>query len=651
MASLAGGRLASARAPVADLVWQLDEPDAGPSRSSASPATTPGRSLAWVDRGVALIVALLGLGLAWFGARANRRTPAAIRWPELLGLALLLLGFVGATLTMTSVLPLHEHNSFIARSDCAIDDHCLEDPASAWNLTTLQVYGSLLSRVPYRAAALSGVSLACSVLVLVLLWALGRTLMRALGRPELGAVAGLSAVAVLACHPVAWRLAGAATFWPWALAWCLAGAVAGLWASGAVASSDRSTRAAGGLAWVVAAGCLAIACGGNFVLLTLGACLLAAPCCWSPAWSGEPAGQPWRAAGIRAVVIGLPALGVFALVATPDYVAGYARAFGESGLDDSITLAEMWRRFNPLLLDGRISTRVWTPALLLGLAWMWPGQAKGPRLHALRTLAPLVYAWLIPAAFLGLAAGEVIGSGYPVGFINHHWELCWTALWTGLGVAWIVGALEARAPLRALVGERLPAGLRWSKVLPVALVLLAALLGPRAREGWRMATGERVLERELLALEATFAELPAHDVLVIPPRMLEPTTDAPTQWDRLEVVFPAGFYAYAMRERGLEPAQIIELDRLAEHPPAPGARVLFYMGSSLRSFQPHEIEAGAVDDGLERPPLLRLRDEWTLEGVHEFVVRGEQHEAISQRLGADRRSELELGFYWLRRRE
>lgn len=645
------GRLADARAPVAELVWQLDEQDMPATTSSTSAA--PGRSLAWVDRGVAITLALLGLALAWFGGRAGRRTPAAIRWPELLGLLLLLLVFVGATLQFTSLLPLHEHNSFIARSDCAIDDLCLADPASAWNLTTLHVYGLVLSLVPYRAVALSGVSLACSVLVLVLLWALARTLMRALGRPELGAVAGLSAVAVLACHPVSWRLAGSASFWPWALAWSLAAALAGLWASQAVASEDRPTRSAGALAWVVAAGCLAIACGGNFVLLTLGACLPLAPCCWTPAWSSE-ADSRWRAALIRAGVLGVAAIGLFALVASADYVAGYARAFGESGLDDSVTLVEMWRRFNPLLLDGRISTRVWALPMLLSLAWLWPSAASRGRLHALRTLAPLVYAWLVPAAFLGLAAGEVVGSGYPVGFINHHWELCFTALWTGLGVAWIVDALERRRPLRSLLGrwgERLPAAMRWSVVLPTTLALVALLLGPRAIEGWRMATGERVLERELLALEAAFAQLPEHDVLVVPPRQLEPTTDAPTQWDPLEVVFPAGSYAHAMRERGLEPGQIIELDRLGSQPPVPGARVLFYMGSSLRSFQPHEIEAGAVDDGLERPPLLRLRDEWTLELVYEFVLRGEQHEAISQRLGADRRPELELGFYWLRRRD
>ena len=160
-----------------------------------------------------------------------------------------------------------------------------------------------------------------------------------------------------------------------------------------------------------------------------------------------------------------------------------------------------------------------------------------------------------------------------------------------------------------------------------------------------MATGENVLERELVALEQSFAVLPEHDLLVVAPRILAPLTDAPSQWDPLEVVFPVGAYEHAMRERGLEPALVVSVDGLPE--PRPGARILLYIGSNLRSFQPHEIAAGVVPDGLERPDVVRLRDAWTMEVVHEFVIRTEQHEAMSQRLAADRMAEIELGFYWL----
>ncbi|PRP93079.1 hypothetical protein ENSA5_45710 [Enhygromyxa salina] len=639
------GRIAEARAPVADQIWQVEEQPVVARAEDSGPAP---RSMVWADRGAAIGAALLGLGLAVFGASTRRDGPGAIRWSELCALALLLALFVGATLKFTVLLPLHEHNSFIARSDCAVEPRCTEDPAGAWNMTTMHVYGLVLSSLPYRASVLSAVSLVSSVVVLILLWALARVLMRALGRPELGAVAGLSAVAVLATHPVAWRLAGSATFWPWVIAWTFGAALAGLWASSACADEDRRTRIAGALAWIVAATCLAVACGGNFVLLTLGVGLGLGPLCWTRAWAGETS---WRAALLRLVIVGVPALGMFALVATQDYFAGYARAFAESGLDDSVRVGAMIRELNPLLLDRRISALVWAGPLVLALAWLWPSAgARRAWLDPLRTLLPLVYLWLVPAAFLGLAAAEVVGSGYPVGFINHHWELCFTALGAGLGVAWLVAELERRRPLDQLLGGRAPAWLSWSRAVPSALALLALGLGPRADEGWRFATGERVLERELVALEAAFAELPEHDVLIVPPRVLEPTTDAPSQWDPLEVVFPAGFYAHAMRERGLEPARVVSLDRMTELELRPGARVLLYLGSSLRSYQPHEIEAGAVDDGLERPPLLRVHDDWEFERAREFVVATAQHEAISQRLGADRQAEVELGFFWLRPR-
>jgi hypothetical protein len=259
-------------------------------------------------------------------------------------------------------------------------------------------------------------------------------------------------------------------------------------------------------------------------------------------------------------------------------------------------------------------------------------------------LVPLLYAWVIPCAFLGISAGEIIGSGYPVGFINHHWDLWLTALAAGLGTAFIVALLD-RHPLQGLI----PTSLSWSLALPSALVLLAALWGPRLDEGWKMATGERVLERELVALEAAFEQLPEHDLLIVAPQVLEPTTDAPTQWDPLEVLFPKGFYNAAMRARGLEPAQIVELDKLPE--PRPGPRVLLYVGSSLRSFQPHEIAAGAVPDDLDRPVLRAMHDAWEFEPVYEFVLETQQHPEISQRLGADRASEIGLGFYRLRPRD
>lgn len=627
------GRLAVTRAPVADLVWQVEEVS-GPPPAPDDLEVVRRRQGVWIDRGAALLAALLGLGLAGFGIWRARGRPEELRWPELSVLALLLLGFVGATLHFTSMLPLHEHNTFLARSDCAIDPDCTEPPGGAWSMTTMHVYGWLLSAIPYHARALAGVSLAISAVGLVLVWALGRTLMRALGRPQLGPVAGLTAAGVLAVHPIAWRLAGAETFWPWSILCMLAAALAGVWAGLAVAEDDRRTRIAGSLAWVVAAIFLALACGGNYVLLTLGACLGLGPACWTPAWRGR-AGS--RAAIVRLVLVGLPAFGLFAAIVSTDYVTGYLRSFSETGLHGTVTWDEMRRKFDPLLLDLRVSSPVWVLPMFASLAWLWP---KRDALAPLR-LVPLLYAWAIPCAFLGWSAGDVLGSGYPVGFINHHWDLWLSALAAGLGTAWIASQLE-RWPLPRL---------RWTHALPAALVLIAALWGPRVDQAWRMATGERVLDREIVALEAAFEQLPEHDLLIVAPQVLEPTTDAPTQWDPLEVLFPKGFYRHAMRARGLEPAPIIELDKLSEQPKKPGERILLYVGSSLRSFQPHEIESGAVSDDLDRPVLRAVHDAWHFEPAYEFVIQTEQHPAISQRLGADRVYELGLGFYWLSPRD
>jgi hypothetical protein len=612
-------RLASAREPVIEEVWQVEETgvqshDATPSRRTAGAV--------WIDRGAVIAAVVLGLALLGFAMRGRSASdPLRVGKWELLALLGLLGLFVAESAYETLLLPLHEHNSFIARSDCAIDERCVTDPAGAWSMTTMHGYGLLLELIPYRVGALSRLSLAVSVIMLVLVWGLTRRLAVELG---FSSAAGVIAVGVLASNPVIWRLSGAATFWPWTLSWTLAAALAGLWAARACASEHRRERLAGAAGWVLAAMSLAFAAAGNVVCLTLGACLVLGPLCWARA------GALWRT-----VWIGPIAVGVFALLVAPDVVQGYERAFGPTGIDDSLTVERMIEDFNPLLLDWRIVTPVWALACIgvvtLAVARrVRRGAARTPgaRGRALRLLAPIAYAYLVPAAYLGVAAHEVVGSGYPSGFINHHWELVFTAIAVGLALGWLMG-LHRRA---------------W--LVPAGLTVLALLLAPLAREGWRMALGENVLERELVALERSFAVLPEHDVLVVAPRVLAPLTDAPSQWDPLEVVFPVGAYEYAMRERGLEPALVVSLDRLPER--RPGERILLYVGSSLRSFQPHELAAGVVPDGLERPDVVRLRDQWTMEVVHEFAIRTEQHEAMSQRLAADRRGEIELGFYWLR---
>jgi hypothetical protein len=625
-------RLAEAREPWVETIWQVEE--TGVQSFEAATPSVRSPVAVWIDRGAAIAAVVLGLGLIGFARRhRSEGDPPRVSVVELAVLLGLLGLFVAASASVTQLLPLHEHNSFIARSDCAIDERCVDDPAAAWSMTTMHGYGLLLELIPYRVGMLARLSLGVSVIMLVLVWALARRLASELWAPALARTAGLGAVAVLASNPIVWRLSGAATFWPWALCWTLTAALAGLWAARACASEHRRVSLAGALAWVLAAISLAFAAAGNVVCLTLGAGLLLAPACWSRATS-------LRSALRRGAWIGPLAVAAFALVAAPDYLYGVERAFGLTGVGDLLTLNRITHDFNPLLLDPGLVTPVWALAGLAALAVavrVRRTDSSGPT-SRWRVLAPLAWAYVIPAAVLGVAAGDVIGSGYPVGFINHHWELVFTAIAVGLALAHLVDSLARLRPTVA-----------WAVLVPAVATAAALLLAPLAREGWRMATGERVLERELIALEQSFASLPEHDLLVVAPRVLEPLTDAPTQWDPLEVVFPVGCYEHAMRERGLEPALVVSIEQL-QSMRAEG-RILLYVGSSLRSFQPHEIAAGVVPDQLERPILARLRDQWALEVVHEFVIGTEQHEMISQRLAADRMAEIELGFYWLRRHE
>lgn len=644
-------QLERARAERVAQIWQIEERHDGPALELASPVEQ--RRARWaLDRALVLLTALLGVGLA-IAAWLRGDPRARPGWGELLALVGLVAAFVGASLRYTSMLPLHEHNSFLARSDCAIDPRCLEDPMAGWNLGSLNGYGLLLELLPhYEVHALASLSLGLSALALVLIWALARVLVRRLGHPESSAVAGLSAVAVWVCSPVAWRLASSASLWPYVIVCTLLAAWAAAWAGerGGDLEARPSDRVLAWLGWQLGALALVLASGGNFVLLILGACHGLAPLAWAGAWEleGEARTRSWR----RLVLAALPSLAVVAWLSYANLSAGLERTAGE-GVSDRLSLAWGLVHGDTLLVDARLGMRAWLPAFACVLAWIVPWKSW----RGLRLFAPLLYLWLVPAAFLVAAAGEVIGSGYPVGFINHHWELSFSALAVGLGMAWLVQALEQRWPQLAGLGAdegRAPSWarplLRWSRVVPLALAVLALRGGTRAQEAWTLATGSRVVERELVALERAFAELPPHELLILGPQLAEPILeDAQVNVDPLEVNFPLHIYAQTMRARGLEPARIVRLDRID---PGLLARLdqldaLIYVGSGLRSFQPHEIEAGAVPDSLERPELERLRETHALESVLEFGVESEQHEAISLRLGADRLGELELGFYRL----
>jgi hypothetical protein len=216
-----------------------------------------------------------------------------------------------------------------------------------------------------------------------------------------------------------------------------------------------------------------------------------------------------------------------------------------------------------------------------------------------------------------------------------------TAVLAGLGTTWATQWLARRWPA-ARQASRIPP-------LVTAAVVLGGVLGwAGMREGWRLATERRAVDRELAFISAALPRLPAHDVLVIGPDTLEPHDGLPREGDPIEVAFPLGEYRHVMRQRGLDAARTVALDHFDERQRADATIV--YVGTSLRSFQPHEIRAGAVRPSLERDPLLALRERYDLVPVVVTDLPTAQHEAVTMRLGADRVETIEVGFYWLRDR-
>lgn len=625
--------LARERDRLADTIWTIEDTGVASRPVVEDEALAPARERL-LDR-VVFVLGLLGglvaLGSEARGDRGERRL-ARFEWLALLAL----LGvFVAGSLLAVSPWPLHEHNSFVARADCAVDDRCVDDPVGAWGPTSLHVQGLVLigfglGQLGPWLSWLSHVGFVTSLVVIVLAWGLARRLVFALGLPQHARLAALAGAGLLCLHPVHWRLAMAASFWPLALLGVLAAALAGLWAS------EREHAPTRLLGWSVAAIAFALACGGNLVLLTLVPLALLAPACWTQHGFA-------RQALARAGLLALPSLALLGVLLASDVRYGWLRA------SESLAPTLEWRELlhvRPLVLDARVTALPWLVLALASLAWLFARArsrvAVQPRLHPLRLLAPIAWAWVVPQMRLGLAAGDLLGHGYPVGFLNHHWELVLSSLGVALGSAWLLALADAHVP-----------ALRSARARSLALagtLALALVLAPLAHVGWTMARGVLVVERELAALQAHLPELPEHDRLVVAPRVLEPLAGVERVGDAIEVVFPLHAYAQAMQARGRTPAPVDDLDGLARIPPDPDERVLLYVGTSLRSFQPQEIAADRVPGSLERPALTELRERFELEPALTFEIATAQHEAVSMRLAADRVPSVELGFYWLRRR-
>ncbi len=520
-----------------------------------------------------------------------------------------------ATLLLSQPWPLHEHNTFVARVDCAFSNACTHDPVGpAWSDPTFRVVGFLLRLLPsFHVQTGVFFGLALSLFAAGLLYILTQQTIPNPQDPRFsGHRIGLLAVALLVFHPVWMRVSVAGTLWPYTLVCVLLACVAGL----------VHRRSGDPLAAIAAVASLWLACQSNFVCLTLTPLVLAFPLWRRP--------QTWASVGGWITLLGL----YFATLA-PAFVSVLEQFVGTTVGDDGGVAVFAQRLLHTqwfVWFDPRFSSRLLAaPAILASL---WIGRK-------LVVFGPLLYAGLAVHVVLSLFAADIFGLSYPVGLIHHVYILPFCALLTAAGVGFLMRGLASVPGFAA----------RRTRNRVVAVWLAAAVLGGlAAREGHIALTQSRVLERELAFLAGSWGALPDHNILVVPSTYVEPLRGLRPDGDPIGAEFPREAYRAAMLQSGRPPGQIVRLPQLMSDPPTTG-RVLLYVGSSLRSFAPTEIREGVVPDSLERPELTQLRDRFTLEPVLTRELETHQHPAISQRLGADRVPTIELGFYWLHPRE
>jgi hypothetical protein len=193
----------------------------------------------------------------------------------------------------------------------------------------------------------------------------------------------------------------------------------------------------------------------------------------------------------------------------------------------------------------------------------------------------------------------------------------------------------------ALASVAIVTAYRWKKLAGAVLVVALVVTTFTAYEGIGLLHVPRPLAAELAGLEESWAVLPDHGRLVIPPEHFPPFEGVDPDGDPVEARFPTGFYREAMRGRGMPDAEVIPFDRwIAEG--APTEDTLVYLGSGFQTFLPSEIAAGAPH---ERPMLSHARDQLDFEPVHTFEVPTDNHPFALMRLGADRVPAVTVGFY------
>ena len=575
----------------ADSIWMLTVT----RRYQYEPVSSPGALRARQ----AISFALLAIALVAFVVAPGRRIFSR---RSALVAVVTAIGFVVVGLTLSAPRPLHDHLCFLERARCAETLRC-DVVHHAWGRPTFHLMGLLFQLVPHRVAWIHGLGVVVSGAALYLVYDVTARVARRAGLDARADEAGLWAAGLLALHPGLLRMAGAGSFWPLTLV-LLFGALH-LFLRAAEGEGWRRTAALFG-----AGAALGLTLGGNRLVLGLAPMLVLAVYAWPVRGA-----RPWHA------LAALPAIGLGG-VALFDVFGGVH--YGAGGL-----ASRPWAALASMLSVPAKSALMWsfTTPLLLPVALV----AVASRERARATL-PLCYAFVAIATLSLHFAGPMEWRAYPDGYLKHQPQLHLIAPLFGIGVVVLLG----------FVGSRLQRGVEL--LAPAALLLLVATAWTRP-DATRLLFAERVMERELVALERAFEELPPHDVLVVagilpPPAGLEPGGDP------LEMHFPVGIYRAVLEARGLEPAEVIPLRHALSRPELVDGRALLYVGSTLRSFYRSEIEAGQVPASRERPELARLRERFAFEPVRVFSV-STREPAVSRHPVAPGWPEVELGFYRL----
>ncbi len=547
------------------------------------------------------LLLLLSVILTFIKRPRALKRPPLIRDPWWIGLLAL---FVLLALSVPEAMPVHDHNAYLQRSDCARELSTCR--VATWSQPTIRLYGRVLSLLPPHTQVLGYVSLAFTLLSIVLMGAfLQRLLEQRFDRADARLAAWLAA-ALCVLHPAFLRMSVAATFYPYTMSM--------LWAAGWFTLEAIERRSAAPT-WA-AFGFLALAASGNLVQLVWLPLFILAPLCWRKEGLASVSARSWQLFTLGALV--------FVCWLSPHLMAAYRETFGHEGVGIGRDLTTSLT--NLLYWDARTTTLV--PRLLFAGGLVYSAISLVARRWF---LLPLLYAFFATELFFG--AQVDLWTGYPTRFIHGFVSLYFSAILAALGALW---------PL-----ERVAVGQRRKLVAAVALVVLVST--PTAPASFTFLREERMLNRELRAISAAIEHLPRHDVLVLPPRIMGFLADGITGSDPVEVAFPRGEYSRRLARRQTVAPRFWDLTRLldGERRISEGEEVLVYVGSPLKSFVSGEIEGGFVPDDLERPLLTDLRKRFKLEPVYLFAISTEDNQAVAARLGAGLVDTVELGFYRL----